>query len=290
MSEIQKYQQPSQAVSIFSSSEAFANAQRVGQLLASSSIVPKDYQGSLPNCVVALEIAQRTGIGPFEVMQNMDVIHGRPSWKSSYIIARINACGRFTPLEFEFEDRGKKTVEYTQTEWVQGQKRKSTGKIQIEDRACRVVTESIRSGRTLHGPWVSLEMAVKEGWYTKDGSKWQTMPEVMMQYRAASFFGRMNAPDALLGMHTTDEVAEIGHIESSPYGQALPVDHPSQEVDPISEINSQVAVDDSAEKKPKSRKRQPVAQEEEPAQEIISASEEIPETADEAIDEDEDLI
>ena len=210
--------------------------------------------------MVALEIAQRTGIGPFEVMQNMDVIHGRPSWKSSYIIARINSCGRFQPLEFEFEERGKKTVEHTQTEWVSGQKKRNNLKTEIMDKACRVVTESVRSGRAVVGPWVSLEMAVKEGWYTKDGSKWQTMPDVMLQYRAASFFGRMNAPDALLGMHTTDEVSEVAYADSPSYVDVTVTDQPSRQIDPISEINAQVAVDEEAPAKKKSRKRQNVTE------------------------------
>jgi hypothetical protein len=33
-----------------------------------------------------LEIANRMGMGIFQVMQNLNVIHGRPSWSSQFII------------------------------------------------------------------------------------------------------------------------------------------------------------------------------------------------------------
>ena len=35
------------------------------------------------------------------------------------------------------------------------------------------------------------------------------MPELMFQYRAASFFGRLYAPDILKGMQTVDEVKDV---------------------------------------------------------------------------------
>jgi hypothetical protein len=52
---------------------------------------------------------------------------------------------------------------------------------------------------------ISIEMAVKEGWYTKNGSKWQTMPEQMLKYRASSFFGRIYAPEILMGLRSAEE-------------------------------------------------------------------------------------
>jgi hypothetical protein len=40
-------------------------------------------------------------MSPFVVMQHLHIIHGRPSWSSSFIIAMVNCCGRFSPLRFE---------------------------------------------------------------------------------------------------------------------------------------------------------------------------------------------
>ena len=54
-----------------------------------------------------------------------------------------------------------------------------------------------------------MQMADAEGWTKKNGSKWKTMPELMLSYRAATFFGRMYCPDLLMGMQTADEVEDI---------------------------------------------------------------------------------
>ena len=56
-------------------------------------------------------------------------------------------------------------------------------------------------------------MAKAEGWLTKTGSKWQTMPELMLKYRAAAFFGRLYAPEVLMGMQTAEEVIDITPIQ-----------------------------------------------------------------------------
>ena len=45
--------------------------------------------------------------------------------------------------------------------------------------------------------------------YTKNGSKWVTMPEQMMMYRAAAFFARVFCPHALMGLQTAEEVQDV---------------------------------------------------------------------------------
>ena len=61
-----------------------------------------------------------------------------------------------------------------------------------------------------------MKMARDEGWVSKNGSKWKTMPEVMIRYRAASFFGRMNCPDMIMGIYSKDEVIELGDSYDGP--------------------------------------------------------------------------
>lgn len=153
--------------------------------LASSTVVPKDYQGNVANCLVALELANRVGVSPLMVMQNTDIIHGRPSWKSTFIIAAINGCGLYSPLRFELSGTG--------DEW-----------------GCVAVATDLRSGEVVRGPRISIAMAKAEGWYGKSGSKWKTMPELMLQYRSAAFFGRLYIPHILQGMHSSDEHEDIG--------------------------------------------------------------------------------
>jgi hypothetical protein len=171
--------------SIFSTIASFEDGQRIAKGLASSDLVPAAYKNNIPNTMIALEMANRLKISPFEVMQNLDIIKGKPSWSSTFIIASINACGRFKPLRFEFVGT-QKTDEY----------------------GCRAYTEDL-DGNKLIGPTVTWLMVKSEGWLQKTGSKWQTMPELMFQYRAASFFGRLYAPDILKGMQTVDEVKDV---------------------------------------------------------------------------------
>lgn len=169
----------------FSSMANFEDAQRIANMLSKSDLVPASYKNNIPNTMIALEMSNRLNISPFEVMQNLDIIKGKPSWSSTFIIASINSCGRFKPLRFEF-----------------------IGTPKNDDYGCRAYTEDL-DGNKLVGPTVTWLMVKSEGWLSKTGSKWQTMPELMFQYRAASFFGRLYAPDILKGMQSVEEIKDV---------------------------------------------------------------------------------
>lgn len=170
-------------LSVFSDVNSFETAQRMAKALASSTLVPDTYRENPGNCLIAMEVAQRTGSSILAVTQNLHVIHGRPSWSSSYIIAAINSCGRFSPLRFEEDDK--------------------------EGGRTRAWAYDLGNNEKVYGAWVSMEMAKAEGWMNKNGSKWKTMPELMRRYRAASFFGRQFAPEILMGMQTREEVEDF---------------------------------------------------------------------------------
>ncbi len=168
---------------------AFEMLQRQAKMFSSSSLVPKDFQGNIANCAIGINIAKRLGADPFMVLQNIDIIHGRPSFRATFLIAMVNAAGRFEPLQFRMEgDEGKPS------------------------RSCVAWTKSKPDGTPLEGPKITLEMAKAEGWSTKNGSKWLTMPELMLRYRAAAFFARLYAPDITLGMMTAEEAVDIGSV------------------------------------------------------------------------------
>lgn len=167
----------------FADSQSFEYAQRVAKMLASSNLIPQHFQGNIQNTVIALEMANRVGASPLMVMQNLYIVHGKPSWSSSFIIAAINNCKRFTPLRFEISGDGQAL-------------------------SCRAWANDIHTKEKLEGPKISMEMAKAEGWVDRPGSKWKTMPELMIRYRAAAFFGRLYAPDILMGMLSVDEVSD----------------------------------------------------------------------------------
>lgn len=178
-------QQPS-SVGVFDSMKSFEDAQRMAKALSQSSLVPSQYRGpdGMSNCLIAIEMAQRTGSNIFSVMQNLHVIQGKPSWSSSFISAMLNACPRF-----------KGSIRYK----VEG-----TGM----NMSCYAEATDAETGEIIKGPVITMQMAKDEGWLNKGGSKWKTMPEVMIRYRAASFFGRLYASDYLMGMHSEDEIKE----------------------------------------------------------------------------------
>ena len=219
-----------QAVSVWGSISGFEQAQRMAGALVKSGMVPKAYEDNIGGALVALDIAQRINASPLMVMQNLNMIEGRPSWGSSFIIAALNSCGKFSPLRFRVVDRGERSVSYTAWVGPKGERRQETRTMKVRDKACVAYAIEKATGEILEGPEVSIEMAVAEGWYTKPGSKWVTMPDLMLRYRAAAFFGRLYAPDLLMGFPAADEVPDIQdveyHVISNAEAPAAPVAEP----------------------------------------------------------------
>lgn len=171
--------------------QAFELAQRQAKALATSTLVPREFQGNPANCLIALNMAQRMKADAFMVMQSLDIIHGRPSFRAQFLIAMVNASGRFSPLQFKFEGEGK-------------------------NKSCQAYATSRETGEVCSGPIVTWAMAESEGWTKKNGSKWQTMPDLMFTYRAGAFFARIYAPDITLGLHTTEEIMDIEATNMAP--------------------------------------------------------------------------
>lgn len=172
------------SLGIFGTSDNFTMAFQMAKALASSTIVPRDYQNNPSNCLIAIEQAQRLGVSPMMVMQNLYVIQGRPSWSSKFLIAAINNSGKFD-MELQFDE-----------------KNDADGK----PYSCLCWTQ--RNGRRVEGMEVNMDMAKAEGWLSKNGSKWRTMPKLMLRYRAASFFSSLNCPELTLGLYTQEEAMD----------------------------------------------------------------------------------
>lgn len=176
----------------FKSMQAFANLQRVANMFNKSSMVPQTFQGeqNLGNAVIAIEMAVRMGVSPLMVMQNLYVVYGNPSWSSKFLIATFNQCGRFSSIKYKF-----------------------TGKKGTPEYGCVAYATELATGDTVESILVTLKMANEEGWSTKNGSKWLTMPQLMLQYRAATFLIRTVAPEISMGLETAEEVRDRGAIE-----------------------------------------------------------------------------
>lgn len=151
--------------------------------LAQATIIPETFRQKPANVLIALNMAQRMGADPLMVMQNMYIVYGNPAWSSKFMIACFNTCGRFSSIKYEFfGEKGKPSY------------------------GCRAYATELRTGEKVVGADITIDMATKEGWVNKNGSKWQTMPQLMLQYRAAAFLIRTVAPEISMGLKTTEEI------------------------------------------------------------------------------------
>lgn len=172
------------SLGIFGTSDNFIMAMQMAKALSSSTIVPQTFQKNDANCLIAIEQAQRLQVSPLMVMQNLHVIQGRPSWSSKFLIAAINNSGKFD-MELQFDEtRDKDGKPFSCTAWT------------------------TKNGRRVEGMTVDMNMAKDEGWLGKNGSKWKTMPQLMLRYRAASFFSSLNCPELTMGLYTREEMQD----------------------------------------------------------------------------------
>lgn len=212
----------------FMNAASFELMQRAAKMMANSTLVPaayqsvirkydrygniteqKENQNAISNCVIAINMAARMNADPLMVAQNLYIVEGRPSWSSQFIIAAINSCGRFSPLRFDIKTLGRKTVKYTHFTWEDKKRIEKTDAVEVTDKVCIAWAIEKETGERIESPSVSIEMAVNEGWYSKNGSKWKTMDEVMLRYRTASFFGKLYAPELLMGLQTAEEIHDM---------------------------------------------------------------------------------
>lgn len=180
----------------FSSVENFQKIFDIGKMFASSQLVPQNYQGKPMDCVIAVDMANRMGISPMMVMQNLHVVKGKPQWSGQACMSLIIGSNDFKNVRPIY-----------------------TGERNTDSWGCYIRAEDKTTGEIIKGTEVTIGMAKAEGWYSKpdkygkETSKWQTMPEQMLAYRAAAFFARVYIPNALMGVFVEGEVEDISTPE-----------------------------------------------------------------------------
>lgn len=176
--------------------DGFELLQRVAKAFASSSLVPQQYQNNVANCMIALNLASRLKADELMVMQNLYVVHGRPGWSAKFLIATFNHCGRFAAVKYEF-----------------------FGEKGTDSYGCRASSTEISSGDKIVGPDITIQLAKDEGWYGKSGSKWKTIPQLMLMYRSAAWMINTAAPEISMGLPTAEELHDI--IDVRPDGTVM---------------------------------------------------------------------
>ena len=178
--------------SVWENKDQFNQLLRAAQLLSQTSIIPQSYQNKPQDCFVAIEMANRMGVSPMVVMQNMYVVKGKPSWAGQACTMLINSCGKFKDVKHIY-----------------------TGEKGKPNRGCYVTATRISDGSQVDGVEVTMQMAQSEGWTSN--SKWRNMPELMLAYRASAFFARVYCPEAMMGVQTAEEVYDV---DSTPINAA----------------------------------------------------------------------
>lgn len=181
------------SVSAFSNPESFQQLFDMGKMFAASTLVPQSYQGKPMDCAIAVDMANRMNVSPMMVMQNLYVVKGKPSWSGQACMSMIQASPKFKNVEMIY-----------------------TGERNTDTWGCYVMAVSRDTGKVIKGTEVTIDMAKKEEWYGRSGSKWKTMPEQMLAYRAAAFFARVHIPNALMGCAVEGEAEDIAQDDVVP--------------------------------------------------------------------------
>lgn len=196
--------------------KSFETTQRIGTMFSKSSIVPKEYQGNVANCAIAVDMAMHLGkgISPLTVMQQLTIVQGRPTWSAQFLISCINTCGKFSTIRYEEKNLGKvgkvAVNKYVYENGKNTQKLVETDEYKdVDNLSCIAYAYDNATGEKLQSIEISIKMAMSEGWYAKSGSKWQSMPQQMLRYRAAAFWQRAYAPEVGMGFYTTEEVQDM---------------------------------------------------------------------------------
>jgi hypothetical protein len=172
------------------SPRSLEEAMKFANLLADSSIVPKDFIGKPGNVLVAIQWGMELGLKPMQAMQNIAVINGRPSLWGDAVLALVLASPVCEYIE-EWEENG--------TAYCKAKRR---GK-----------PEDIQS--------FSEEDAKKAGLIGKQGP-WSQYPKRMKKMRVRAFTLRDNFADVLKGIAIAEEVMDVEPVARDITPRATP--------------------------------------------------------------------
>lgn len=176
-------------INFFANEANFNLGQRMAKVFASSNLVPAQYQNNIGNVMIAMNMSQRMGADPLMVMQNLVIVHNQPTFEAKFAIACFNATGKYTPIRYEeIGERGKDS-------W-----------------GMYAYAIDKATGDVLKGPEITIALAKAEGWYNQN-PKWRNVPQLMLRYRAASWFIRTTDPGVMMGFQTSDEVEDVDYVE-----------------------------------------------------------------------------
>lgn len=154
---------------------------RFSDMLAKSSMVPKQYQGKPEDVMVAVIWGKEIGLAPLQALQNISVINGKPSVYGDAAMALVQNSPVCEDIQEYFENEA------------------SPNPV--------AVCIAKRKNRKEVVAKFSLEDAKRAGLWGKQGP-WSAYPKRMMQMRARGFALRDAFPDVLKGLITSEEAQD----------------------------------------------------------------------------------
>lgn len=203
----------------FETMQGFELLQRQGKMLSQCSMLPANFKNNIPDCAIALEMSARMGyaVSPLLILQSIVTVHGKPTFEAKFVIGLLKSRCGYRRFDYEMSGKVGDAGEVRRTPRI-GRDGKPVldkngnpifdNEIIREGRTCLAYAID-RDGNRIEGVPISMAMAKVEGWYDKNGSKWQTMPELMLRYRAATFFKNIHCPEITMGFRTSDEAIDI---------------------------------------------------------------------------------
>lgn len=172
----------------------------LSETFACSQMCPQVFRGNVQDVATVIFYGLEVGLPPFQAMQNIAVVNGRPCLWGDALPALIYKHGH--QLEEKIEGEGDDMVATcTLTRGDTGQK----------------ITKTF-----------TIKQAKKAGLFSKKGV-WQTYPDRMLQMRARSFAVRDGASDAMVGLAVVEEVQD--YEENAPVKNITPPSPPSPSIE-----------------------------------------------------------
>ncbi len=249
----------------FETMAGFELLQRQGKMLSQCSMLPDNFKGSIPDCSIALEMSARMGyaVSPLLILQSIVVVHGKPTFEAKFVIGLLKSRCGYKVFDYEMSGDVGDAGEVQRTPRIGRDGKPILDKKGNPIYDCKIIREGRtclayaidRDGRRVEGVPISMAMAKVEGWYDKSGSKWQTMPELMLRYRAATFFKNIHCPEITMGFKTSDEIIdiedpEIEIIDEKPKQKLFKKSEPKAEAEPKVEPEPKAEEQPTVEDKP----------------------------------------
>lgn len=159
--------------------KSLAEAMQYAEMMAKSSIVPKDFQGKPGDIMVAVQMGAELGLKPIQSIQNIAVINGRPSVWGDAALALVKSSPLCDDIIETFDP------------------------IKME-----ATCVAKRKGKTDVVQSFNKQKAVTAGLWEKVGP-WKNYPERMIQMRARGFALRDQFTDVLKGLILAEEAQDM---------------------------------------------------------------------------------